>query len=541
MESFFSRYKNPLVLALVLLAQFALLAVQVRPHLPGAATADQAGVRTLRTGAVEVITPPGKILHHGTFSIGNLWSKYVDLLGVREQNDQLKAQTKRLQIEEAALAEDARQGERLQEILAFKQHYIDKTVPAQVVGSGGSDHGQIVYIDKGSNDGITVDMPVITPDGIVGKIRSVTAHSAQVLEISDPTSAAGVLLEATRTRGLLRGNTQGQPQIVNLMPDNRIQPGQLVLTSGGDQIFPRGLPVGTVDHVQPDADNQPLVDVVLKPAARLHQLEEVLVITQTSSKMSAQAQADVARNERTIKTAAQATAAQLELGSQRASDILAERLPSATNVTDTDVADAAPGSSPLTAGAPAAPLHPLMPLHSDRYSPGFSPSAQSLTPGKGSARISEGIPSTDRGVRTDESGNQVPVTTPSVSPAFQAAHEAAMSARPHAETAASAPPTKPAATNRSAAPAKPATTEPGTAIRNFAARLTTINPQATPKRPAKVPTRIIDDGPLPGATRSNSKPVARKPQAKQAVVPDDGSHPPVAGTTPPSTTPQENP
>ena len=79
----------------------------------------------------------------------------------------------RLQLEQAALLEDARQGQRLQALLAFKEHYIYSTVPAQVIGTSGTDQSRILYIDKGVKDGLKPDMAVITPDGIVGKLKDV--------------------------------------------------------------------------------------------------------------------------------------------------------------------------------------------------------------------------------------------------------------------------------------------------------------------------------------------------------------------------------
>jgi len=87
--------------------------------------------------------------------------------------------------------------------------------------------------------------------------------------------AAGVNA-ATR---VLRGNALGQPQIINMLPDDRVKPGERVITSGGDQIYPRGLPVGVVDRVVADTQNPPYLDILIKPAANLGHLEELLVIT----------------------------------------------------------------------------------------------------------------------------------------------------------------------------------------------------------------------------------------------------------------------
>ena len=140
-------------------------------------------------------------------------------------------------------------------------------------------------------------MAVITADGIVGKVREVFPHSAQVLAINDQTSGAGVILETTRIRGILRGNAAGRLQIVGILDDQRIQPGEKVLTAGGDLIFPRGLPVGVVRRWCRDPDRDSFIDVIVKPAAHLDRLDEVLVITSTQPRFSAEQQQDLATSE----------------------------------------------------------------------------------------------------------------------------------------------------------------------------------------------------------------------------------------------------
>ena len=139
-------------------------------------------------------------------------------------------------------------------------------------------------------------MPVITPDGIIGKVKNVFPHSAQVLLISDQTSGTGVLLETTRVRGVMKGNASGQPQMINISPDERIKPGEPVITSGGDQVYPPGMPVGVVDRVVADPDSS-YVNVVIKPNANLAALEEVLVVTGFSDKMPFAQQKDIMQSE----------------------------------------------------------------------------------------------------------------------------------------------------------------------------------------------------------------------------------------------------
>ena len=145
-------------------------------------------------------------------------------------------------------------------------------------------------------------MAVITADGIVGKVRDVFPHTAQVLAVNDTTSGAGVILETTRIRGILKGNAAGQLEVVGIMADQRIQPGENVLTAGGDLIFPRGLPVGVVEKVVPDPDRDGFIDIIVKPAAHLDRLDEVLVITSTQPRFSPQEQQDMA-DQRALKGA----------------------------------------------------------------------------------------------------------------------------------------------------------------------------------------------------------------------------------------------
>jgi rod shape-determining protein MreC len=365
-----SRYKNILFLVAVLMAQIIGLAVQIRRPNPNGG--DQPAVRLIRYWAISLMSPPEKAIHGSGTGLRGLWSNYLDLRHVRQQNQELREKVSRLQLEQAGLLEDARQGQRLQSLLAFKEHYISATVPAQVIGTSGTDQSRILYIDKGSKDGLKPDMAVITPDGIVGKLKDVYGHTSQVLVINDQTSGAGVLLESTRLRGVLRGNALGQPQIINMLPDERVKPGERVITSGGDQIFPRGLAVGIVDRVVADTSNPPYVDIVIKPAANLGHLEELLVITQDADRMSTKEQQDLAQS------AAEGAAAVR----QRASDILAERLPGLDD--PTALADR-PGQKPAipTALPQNPPLqHPPPSLHADHYSPMATPPAASLTPGQ---------------------------------------------------------------------------------------------------------------------------------------------------------------
>ncbi len=377
MESFVVRYRNLLVLLTLLLVQIVGLAVQVRRTDSGhisLGAGDSRGVRLIRLWANALVAPPERLIHGTSSGIAYLWQSYIDLRGVRSRNLELEATIDRLQLEQAALLEDARQGERLQAMLGFQEKYIYKTVPAQIIGTSGSLQSRVVTINKGEDAHLQHDMAVITADGIVGKVREVFPHTAQVLLINDQSSGAGVILESTRIRGVLRGNAAGQTQIVGIMADSRIQMGERVLTAGGDEIFPRGLPVGVVEKIVRDPDQDGFVLVIVKPAAHLERLDEVLIITSTEPRFPSEQSADMTASEQE-----KAGELQQEQQQKKASEIMAEHLPGLLDPN-------------LPAGQPPPPVdnsitHPPMPLHPDRFTPGGAENGGEPAPGASAPKM----------------------------------------------------------------------------------------------------------------------------------------------------------
>ena len=368
MESFLSRFKNPLVLIAILLVQSIGLATQVRraadPQRP-----DGQHVRLVRLWANALVSPFEKLSAFSGHGLRSAWSDYVDLRHVRQQNHDLQNQLAQLRLERAAISEDAVEAHRLRQLLDFKQHYITATVAAQVIGTSGSDQSRLLILDKGSNDGLKPGMAVITPDGVVGKLRDVFPTTSQLLLLSDPTSGAGVFLQSTRTRAILKGSSTGQIVIENLTPDERIKPGEKVLTSGGDMVFPRGLAVGTVESIKLDPDHQPYTLITLKPAANLNQLEEVLVVTATGNSLDPKTEQELAAD-----------------AAANAADVSAERLPSLHEKVDagdnpSGDADATPPPDNSTQLVPK----PKPVIHPDKYSPGSAPPATELQPGGGTS------------------------------------------------------------------------------------------------------------------------------------------------------------
>jgi rod shape-determining protein MreC len=395
MESFVVRYRNLLVLLTLLVAQIVGLAVQVHRTDTGRMTVDpqdSGSVRLIRLWANGLVSPPERLMHSGGMSIVDVWQNYIDLRHTRQQNHDLQSTVDRLRLEEAALLEDARQGQRLQNLLGFQEKYIYKTVAAQVIGTSGTDQSRVFTLDKGEESGLARDQAVITADGIVGKVREVFPHSAQVLVINDQTSGAGVILETTRIRGILRGNAIGQVQIVGLMADSRIKPGERVLTAGGDKIFPRGLQVGVVETVARDPDQDGFIRILVKPAAQLDRLDEVLVITSTQPRFPPDESQDIAASE--AQMGAQ-VAADEQKAQQKASEILAERLPGLLEPNlPADQQPLNDDTNPNPVTRPPAAVHP------DRFTPGTTPNSGAPITGASGAATPATAPANGSGEST---------------------------------------------------------------------------------------------------------------------------------------------
>jgi rod shape-determining protein MreC len=363
MESFLGRYRNLTILVGVLFLQVLGLAVQVKR------SSDPENTRLIRIWAVDAITPFERGLVWVQTSTGNLWHNYFYLRGVRAENRQLKQEIETMRLEQVRLNEDAEQAHRLQKLLAFKEQAIGKPLPAQVIGTSGSDLSQCIYIDKGSDDGIKPDMAVITADGIVGKVLHAYPTTSQVLMINDQTSGVGAMLEKSRLQGVLKGTPEGTIVLERVMSDEKVSPGDTVISSGGDQIFPKGLPVGTVAKVSPGHEN--FLNIQVKPAADLNRLEEVLVVTE--------------KLDRDVVT---------DNGARvRAADILAERLPS---VPDKPAETTTPGTPALKPGSTSSAPTTVKPQVSATVSTTPESVRQTAaTPGPGNQNLAK--PSTGTG------------------------------------------------------------------------------------------------------------------------------------------------
>jgi rod shape-determining protein MreC len=264
-----SRHKSLTLLEAVVIAQLLLLAVQIKRD---------SQVRLIRVWAVELFSPVQRSASWIIYNFEHGWGNYVGLRNTRQDNESLRSELDRLKVRNAELEGRALEADRLAAMLNFRHGHANVPMTAARVIGGSPDSGSLVVnIDRGSRDGIRRDMGVITPDGVVGKVFAVYPDISQVLLLGDKDSGVGALLANTRTQGVVKGSGKPELAMDYVSNDSKVTPGEVVLTSGQDRIFPKDLPVATVIAATEDR-KAPFMKIVLKPTAHLDRLEEVLIL-----------------------------------------------------------------------------------------------------------------------------------------------------------------------------------------------------------------------------------------------------------------------
>jgi rod shape-determining protein MreC len=265
MESLLNRYRNITVLLLVIMAQLVLLAVDAKVQ----------GVPLIRVWAVTAVTPVARVLEGVRGGSSGFVRNYVLLHDTNAENRKLKQELDRLKMENIELKNNLNTADRAKALQVFQAHTASKTVAATIIGTGTGANSRVVFVDRGSVAGVMRGMAVVTPDGIVGKVVAAYPTASQVILITDPDFAAGVVAQKSGARGTLKG--QGTPQCkIDYVPqEDKIEVGELLFTSGDDRVFPRGFPVGVVKSVR---DAQPFKEILAEPSGLQRGLQDVLIL-----------------------------------------------------------------------------------------------------------------------------------------------------------------------------------------------------------------------------------------------------------------------
>lgn len=219
----------------------------------------------------------------GTVSngISHALKNLAALRDAQEENERLKAEVERLRMQLAAYEEAARENASLRAMVGLVETVRHEVVVAEVIAWSPNHWWGSVLINRGSRDGIESGMAVIAPEGVVGRIRTVTATTAEVLLITDDLSAFGGVVQSTGARVLVEGTGQPFRQELAVRPlegDGILVEGDVIVT-GASGVFPKGIPVGVVERVEQRPGRVSLTGV-LRPFVDFSRLEWVAVITQ---------------------------------------------------------------------------------------------------------------------------------------------------------------------------------------------------------------------------------------------------------------------
>jgi len=226
---------------------------------------------------IEITAPLQKFIRMSAETVEKAWLKYFSFVDLREENTRLKKEVDDLQMQNDLYRELVSTQARLRELLQFKESMRSPMVAAQVIGRDPTGWFESVFIDKGTNVGLKLNMPVLDARGIVGRLVAVAPNYAKVLLIIDQNSAVDCLVQRTREKGILKGLPSQLCRLHYVSRAADVAVGDKIVTSGLDRIFPKGLPVGEVTEVA-DTPWEFFKDVRVKPNADFSRLEEVLVL-----------------------------------------------------------------------------------------------------------------------------------------------------------------------------------------------------------------------------------------------------------------------
>lgn len=267
MESLLNRYRNITVLLLVIMAQLVLLAVSAK---------DPDDVRFIRIWTVTAVTPLARVMEGLRGGSNGFLHNYILLHDTNQENRRLRSELDKIKMENVFLKNELNTSDRAKALQVFQQHTQSRTVAATIILNGTGSNSKVVFVDRGTISGVQRGMAVVTPDGIVGKVIAAYPTASQVLLITDPDFAAGVVTEKNQVHGTLKGQGQPQCKVDYVAFEEKVEPGEWVYTSGDDRIFPRGFRVGIVKAVRP---GQPFKEILVEPSGMQRGLvEDVLIL-----------------------------------------------------------------------------------------------------------------------------------------------------------------------------------------------------------------------------------------------------------------------
>jgi len=238
---------------------------------------DRRQVGAIGTALLTVLLPVQAGMAHIADGAGRMWELYTEIGRLRVENARLRGEVEALSRKMAELREEAAAAQRLERLLELRSQTAYRSLAAHVVGRDVSRWFGTLLVDRGSRDGVRRNAPVVTADGVVGRVIEVTLTTSRVLLIVDSRSAVGALVQRSRDLAVVEGRSERTLHLKYLSRTAQVEPGDLVVTSGQGGVFPKGLVVGRITRVVQE-EGEYLQEAQVEPAAALDRLEEVLIL-----------------------------------------------------------------------------------------------------------------------------------------------------------------------------------------------------------------------------------------------------------------------
>jgi rod shape-determining protein MreC len=271
MRDFFLKNKKLLSLLAVLILSFILVSYDI------SRTTDISDLKFTDRLLFWIISPFQIAVTSIKSTVKYAWVNYVYLVKLKEKNEVMADRVQRLEMELAALKEKASTADRLVKFLEFKEDNPHERMAARVIGVDSGGYFKTVILDKGEKDGLALNMPVVTAEGVVGRIIKLHFLSSQVLLMVDYNSAIDALVQRTRDRGIVVGLGESVCEMKYVSRQADVKIGDVVVTSGLAGIFPKGLVIGRVSGVEVKGYSL-FQRVTLETAVQLNKLEEVFIL-----------------------------------------------------------------------------------------------------------------------------------------------------------------------------------------------------------------------------------------------------------------------
>lgn len=244
--------------------------------------ADRKEFTVLHKFGLEVIGPFQTAISKVSNYSGSIRQKYVDLLSVREENEQLRQELLQYRTANIEYREALATNVRLQKLLELKESLPPPTLTAEIVGKDPSLWFRTLTINRGSSDGVQKGMPVVTVEGVVGQILTSSPNYSKVLLATDPNSAVDVITQKTRVHGIVKGLGRDAFGLNYVFKSAVVEKGDFVLTSGLGGVFPKGLMVGSVLEIT-NSRRGMFQKIEIEPAVDFSQLEHLIIIMKKDS------------------------------------------------------------------------------------------------------------------------------------------------------------------------------------------------------------------------------------------------------------------